>query len=921
MLTINAVRSAKDARSYYAVSDYFLEGESQETVGRWGGKLAADLGLEGTVDKARFDMLCDNINPLTGDKLTQRTRENRRVAYDLTFSTPKSFSIVEALAPETERRRLFEAFDASVAETMKEVEADMMCRVRAGGQDTDRVTGNMVWAEYDHSTARPVRSNPPDMHRHKHVVCFSATYDPVESKIKAGQFGDIKRDGEYYDAVFYSKLASRLEEMGYRIDRRGGKAWEISGLSKELLKKFSKRTDQVEDKARKDGITGGARKGELGAKTRSRKQKSLTQEVLRGKWQEQLDDADKNALARVYGKQIEADELVTPEEAVRFAIEHLSEQRSVFAERDVKRTALLFGLGDVTPEAVDWEMRQRRHGLIVQEIDGRQMATTEQLQREEDVIIGIAARGLGSVNAVGVPGALERGKLNDGQWAAVTGLLESENKINLVLGPAGAGKTELLKTYDSGMAMKGRTAAFLATTSDAVEILKNDGFDDAATVSRFLLDERLQASLKNGYVVCDEVSMLGHKEARKFFELADRLNLQVTLVGDEMQHTSVPRGALTRILKDYAGLKAFRLSAIMRQRKNPGYMAAVELLSEGRTVEGFDSLNSLGYVREIAKDGERYRALAAEYVEAVEAGESCIVVAPTHREAALATQEIRSQLRDAGIIDGKDREFTRLIAVHASVAERGLESTYQEGDIIEFHQAAGGFKKGQRLVVADAAEVPLAEAEHFSLYRRETIGVARGDRIRFTGSVQTLDGKHTLKNGTVRTVAEITKWGRIRLDNGWVISGKDAGHFRHGVVDTSFGAQGKTVQKVLLSMSEEAAGAMNQENLYVGASRGRKAVTLFTNSSSAVRRAIQRSSQRMAAVDLRRAKPAKGDLPGAYWQRHKRQFERRGRMSYIQGLTKVASVKGHELQQAASVGAATSFAQRVLKERQESHER
>jgi hypothetical protein len=41
--------------------------EGQETVGRWGGKLAAVLGLSGPVDKASFDKLCDDIDPRPDD--------------------------------------------------------------------------------------------------------------------------------------------------------------------------------------------------------------------------------------------------------------------------------------------------------------------------------------------------------------------------------------------------------------------------------------------------------------------------------------------------------------------------------------------------------------------------------------------------------------------------------------------------------------------------------------------------------------------------------------------------------------------------------------------------------------------------------------------------------------------------------------
>jgi hypothetical protein len=35
--------------------------------------------------------------------------------------------------------------------------------------------------------------------------------------------------------------------------------------------------------------------------------------------------------------------------------------------------------------------------------------------------------------------------------------------------------------------------------------------------------------------------MLGHRDALRFFELADKLNLNVTFVGDPYQHSSVPR--------------------------------------------------------------------------------------------------------------------------------------------------------------------------------------------------------------------------------------------------------------------------------------------------------------------------------------------------------------------------------------------
>ena len=110
----------------------------------------------------------------------------------------------------------------------------------------------MVWGEFIHFTARPVEGRP-DPHLHAHCYAFNATYDPVEEKWKAGQFGDIKRDGEYYEAAFHARLAKKVGELGYVVSRSGG-WWEIKGLSRETLEKFSQRTEKIEEAAKRSGV-------------------------------------------------------------------------------------------------------------------------------------------------------------------------------------------------------------------------------------------------------------------------------------------------------------------------------------------------------------------------------------------------------------------------------------------------------------------------------------------------------------------------------------------------------------------------------------------------------------------------------------------------------------------------------------------
>ena len=886
MLLTWDVTSASDAKNYYASSvspgadsprhDYYSEG--QESPGKFGGKLGERLGLAGqVVDKATFDRLCDNLHPTEDGSLTPRTNESRRVCKDLTFSGPKSFSIIEAFASPEERALLRQAFDDAITETVdRDIEPDMQTRVRIGGADENRTTGNLLTVAFDHSTARPKNSDTlPDPHWHKHLLVWNATYDPVEDRIKAGQLGNVVRDKGYYRAAFYSRLAGKLEGMGYGIERRGGNEWEIAGVPQATIDTFSKRTAQIEAEAEKQGITDAAEKAGLGAKVRSKKQKELTLPELRKAWDDQMTDAERDALAAVYRKEIPAGGQVTPAEAVEFAIAHCSEQESAVPERELKRVALLHGLGSVTPEQAAAELP--RQGVITAEIDGRVMATTLELQREEQFLSGFAAGGRGTVAPVGIPRGLVRVLadgtiLNDGQWETVTGLLTSENRVNLFEGPAGAGKSYSLSKFDEGVRRAGKSVTYLATTTDAAEELAKDGFE-VNTVARFLLDEKMQQAAKGGRVVVDETSMLGHKDAVHLFRLAEKLDLKLILVGDPMQHGSVPRGVLMRVLKEYGGLRPFRLTEIMRQ-EGPEYRAAAKLLSEGKTLEGFDALDRLGWVKEMAGDDDRYRQVAADYLQALRDKKTVLVVSPTHAEAGRVTQEIRSQLRQAGKLGSEDRAFTRLVAVNASEAERGQATTYRPGDVIQFHQNAKvGFKKGDRLTVADPASVPLSEAAKFSLYRPEQIALSRGDKIRFTGTVRTMEGDHKLANGANKTVAGFTKAGDLKLDNGWVVA-KDAGHFRSGFVETSFGSQGRTVQRVLLAVAETSLPATNQEQMYVGASRAKQLMTLYTDNKGAVRSAANRSSQKLAASDVV-AKHRKG----AEQERERRR--RRKRAAYI----------------------------------------
>jgi conjugative relaxase-like TrwC/TraI family protein len=898
MLLIWDVTSGADAKDYYSAclapggqpdrQGYYSEG--QETAGQYGGKLGEELGLAGKpVDEATFHRLCDNLHPFEDRPLTLRTNDYRRVCKDFTFSGPKSFSVIEAFANEEERRRLRGIFDEAVTETLaEEIEPDMQTRVRKGGADYDRTTGNALTASFDHATARPEEDDVlPDPHWHKHVLVWNATRDPVEDRIKAGQVGDVVRDKGYYRSVFYSKLADKLEAAGYCIDRRGGYDWEIAGITQSMIDKFSKRTVQIDAEAKRLGIVDPTEKGKLGAKIRGKKQKDLTLPELRKEWWAQLTGDERDALARVYAREIAPGARVTASEAAAYAVRHCFEREAVVSERELVRTALLYGLGSVTAGQVRAELPAQ--GAIVAEMDGRLMATTEKAYKMERSITAFAKAGRGSVRGVGVPDGLTRvladGKtLDDEQWNTVTGLLESCDRVQLVDSAAGVGKSTMLGKFDEGMARAGRHVTYLATTTPAAGVLRNDGFA-AETVAKFLLSGKMQDAAGGGTVVVDEVSMLGLKDAYKLFQIAKEKEIRLILVGDSRQHSSVPAGAVMRTLQQYGGIEPYRITTIKRQ-ENDDHKAAVKLLFDGRTAEGFDLLDrKLGWVYEVADAEDRYRAMAAEYAQALKGGmkwNEILLLSPTHAEGRRVVGAIRDGLRAEGLIGKKEEELTQWVAAGLTEAERGDGRNYRPGkvDMVQFFQHATGHRSGSRVAIGEAGPpaLPFDEADRFQAYRRETVRFARGDIIRFTANGTTLDG-HSIHNGTTHRIAGFTTRG-IRLENGWLVS-KDFGHWKQAI-ETSFGSQSKTVRLAIVGQSSQSFAASDMAQAYVSASRAKVKVSTYTDDKAALRQAIQRSSLKLAAHDLvepRVGAMADTPVPVGYQQWRQR---RRRRQAYLE---------------------------------------
>ena len=841
MLRIIQTKSAGGAKSYYSKSDYLSEG--QELTGYWYGKAAGLLGLEGTVGKQEFDRLCDNQHPTTGEQLTLRNSDGRTVGYDFNFHVPKGLSVAYELMGDD---RVLDAFNQAVDATMHEIEDDAATRVRKHFGNIDRNVGNLVWSKFIHKTARPV-DGVPDPHLHAHCFVQNIVFDEKEDAWKAGQFRDIKRDARYYEAVFHARLAANAKSLGYNIERRG-KYWDIAQVPEAVVTKFSRRTEVIEDLAKRKGVTDVEMKSELGASSREAKESNLSMPELRQIWQGRLTE-DEAASLTMPGTATRDLRPSKNAESMRYATEHCFEQSSVVPKRHLLAEALRHGVGDVSVEGVAEELQRQK--VIVRKIHSRPMATTAKVLAEEKAMIDFVKNGRDSQHPFVSDYHPQREWLNYDQRAAVISLLGSSDRVTLIRGGAGTGKTTMMTEAIEAIEKAGTPVHTFAPSAEASRgVLASEGFK-ATTVAELLVSKKLQGEVAGAVLWIDEAGLLSSRQLKGVVDIADRCDCRIVLSGDPNQHKSVERGDVLQMLENERALKPILVQQIERQKGS--YKQAVEYLSRGNTEKGIDELEALGWVHAVADSEQRLTMMAGEYADQVAQGKSTLVVAPTHAEAAVATSAIREELKSRKLIGRHERSLRQLKPVHLTTAEKSDASRLKDDDVLVFHQNLPGIKRGSsQRATPELIEKATQFPDRFSVYRESTVDLAKGDKVRITRSGETLNGKHRLYNGNVFNLKGFDRRGNLVLQNGWKID-KEYGHVSLGYVSTSHASQGKTVDEVFVIESSTSFPAAGSEQLYVSVSRGRKRATIFTDDLAEFRQAVSRHDERVTATAMMQA--------------------------------------------------------------------
>jgi conjugative relaxase-like TrwC/TraI family protein len=910
MLFINPAVNSRKAKEYFtehlAKSDYYMR-DSQEIAGQWHGRGAERLELSGTVDKESYFLLCDNINPKTGEQLTPRTKAERRVLYDMTFDAPKSVTLAYELGKD---ERIMNAFCESYTETMGEMEDAMRVRVRKNGAQEDRQTFNMIWADFIHRTTRPVTEDGvslPDPHLHCHAVAINATWDEVEGRWKAGEFEHLVRDKGYYQAAFHSRFAEKLATLGYGIERDGN-SFRLAGIDRATCDEFSRRSEIIDEAAKRMGRDTPEGRRDLGKITRERKAKEpVSMTELHQGWIKRLKPGELEAIMEARrGPRTEA---LDAGEAVDYAVAHCFVRESAVTKKKLLETALIHSYGKAS--VIEVRNSALRDSILHNDKNGRRYVTTRDVLREEQDMIDFAKQGRATRDKLGGYGSITLDpQLSDEQRAAALTILNSRDKVTGLTGKAGTGKTRMMQATVKAIETSGKQVFTFAPSSDASRgVLRSEGFANAETVEQLLTNQDIQKQVRGNVLWVDEAGLLSVPDMKRLFDFAENQKCRIVLSGDSGQHAAVGRGDALRVLENHSAMQFASLTEIRRQT-NDKYKRAIAAISQGDKVgkdgrtkleAGIAALDDMRAIIEV-QGQERYKRIAEDYADIIAMrkadGEfkTSLVVAPTHAEIRHVTAAIRDTLKERGKLGTKEREFTSLRSRNLTEAERTDAHSYQTGEVIQFHQNAKGFKRGERVTVVDAgaagasgatginvtrsdgskAFLPFSETRKTQVYRPEKLALAEGDKLRITLNGYTREtrrgaGKQgdRLNNGALYQVEGFTRQGDIKLTNGFVIP-KDYGGLTHGYVVTSHASQGKTVDIPLVALGSESFAAANREQLYVSLSRGREAVRLYTDDKAAMLDAVQSSSARLSATELmgQAAPPKPKHKPGIMERLH-----------------------------------------------------
>jgi hypothetical protein len=251
---------------------------------------------------------------------------------------------------------------------------------------------------------------------------------------------------------------------------------------------------------------------------------------------------------------------------------------------------------------------------------------------------------------------------------------------------------------------------------------------------------------------------------------------------------------------------------------------------------------------------------------ATDAGKTALLISPTWGEIAAVTEVLRERLKERGTISKKDETRQVFDSLGWTDAQKGLVTHYEPGLQVRFVKKTEQFKAGEIAEVVETkgktvflsrttdgqkmgpgtAWHPSRSPASFEVGEARELAVASGDWLLLQANAKA--GAQTFTNGERVQVASVGRDG-IGLKDGRTLP-PSYRTFNYGYAVTSHAAQGKTVDVGLFVASSRSFAAVSRESFYVGISRAKEKVTVFTDDAATLSRRVQDAHTRKAALEL-----------------------------------------------------------------------
>ncbi|EFD0420421.1 conjugative transfer relaxase/helicase TraI [Escherichia coli] len=761
MLSISSIKG--DAGYYSHEDNYYASGSLDS---RWMGEGAEKLGLKGEVASADMDAVRQGKLPDGSDLSRMVNGVNKhRSGYDLTFSAPKSVSVMALVG---EDRRFIEAHNRAVAVVMQEVEKLVSARITEEGKTETVLTGNMVAALYNHDTSRDL-----DPQLHTHALVFNATFAgekwrslASDTRMKTGFSENLYATKIALGNLYRSALREDVESMGFETVAAGKNGlWELKDVPVDV---FSSRSQTIREAA---GPDASAKSRDVAALDTRQAKAWADPELLKADWRRRLADEkfDIDGYIRQAQARVEVPGAVAgghsgihapdlsggassgeiADEQVRKAV---SDTISALSEKKVQFTwsEMLAGTVNRLPSAPGL-FEQARAGIDAA-IEGQRLIP---LDREK----GIFTSDIHLLNELSVH-QLARTAIQE-----QTVLLFPERAQERDI-PAGDAVSVLTQDKSPVAILSGRggAQALRERTEDVAMMARSQGREVMV----------IAADGRSGQFMSESPHLAGHVMLRSQMNADTVLPVQGTVIVDRAERLSLKETVLLQEKALSAGAQLIFMDTENRQ----GTGNALSVLKEAGIPQYRFYGTQLPEVRLVSEADKRsrYSQLAQDYVRLSAEGRDVVAQVTGAREQQQLTDIIRESRREAGELGREQMTLQVLEPVWLDSKTRHQRDNYRAGMVMEHWDAEKKTMTRHTIDrVAEATNSLVLQGEDgsrltlkvsqldgsWSLYRSRTLAVSEGDRVRALGR----ELKGAIKAKEPFTVTALEN-GAIRLRSG-----------------------------------------------------------------------------------------------------------------------------------------------------------